>query len=126
MTDRLSGRNTTRVGTQQGGTKSDCSRELNGEAENLQPTALASRHTSDAELITLRLGSISAWPESDLPVAHLTRRLRWPRHREIRRLAQGTLSEARIDEAVEHVLELKLQLHLISLPAPPSLAPSSA
>lgn len=33
-------------------------------------------------------------------------------------LEQGTLSEARIDQAVEHVLELKLQLHLISMPAP--------
>ncbi len=32
-------------------------------------------------------------------------------------LAQGILSEARIDQAVEHVLELKLQLHLISMPA---------
>ena len=32
-------------------------------------------------------------------------------------LEQGTLSEARIDQAVEHVLELKLQLHLISMPA---------
>jgi beta-N-acetylhexosaminidase len=32
-------------------------------------------------------------------------------------LAQGILSEARIDEAVEHILELKLQLHLIVVPA---------
>jgi beta-N-acetylhexosaminidase len=42
-------------------------------------------------------------------------------------LADGTLSEARIDQAVEHVLELKLQLHLISMPASvPSAAQSRA
>jgi hypothetical protein len=32
-------------------------------------------------------------------------------------LAQGTLSEARVDEAVVHILELKLRLHLIGIPA---------